>query len=140
MVGQLSLSSMFYVFELVGQLSLSSKGISHVIKSSWPYMLDNLLERSVKMYSIRLLSNRWIINIQIHQCPMRQYRTDDVSLNDTFLTFRNRPSKPSSLNQRHYSKVVLSETSKYDVRRKSTFLDSFLVKCNHNLLTLTTNN
>ena len=55
MVGQLSLSSMFYVFELVGKFSLSPKGISPVILSSWPYIFDNLLERSVKMYSIRPL-------------------------------------------------------------------------------------
>ena len=67
MVGQLSLSFMFYVFELVGQLSLSPKGISHVIKSSWPPMFDNLLERSVKTYSIRPLRDRWIINLQCHQ-------------------------------------------------------------------------
>ena len=47
MVGQLSLSSMFYVFELVGQLSLLPQGISPSIKSSWTYMIDNILERSV---------------------------------------------------------------------------------------------
>ena len=46
---------MFYVFELVGKFSLSPKGISPVILSSWPYIFDNLLERSVKMYSIRPL-------------------------------------------------------------------------------------
>ena len=55
MVGQLSLSSIFYVFELVGQLSLSPKGRSPVIKSSWASMFDNLLDRSVKMYSIKPL-------------------------------------------------------------------------------------
>ena len=66
-VGQFSLSSTFYVFELVGQLSLSPKGISHVIKSSWLSMFDNLLEMSVKMYSTRPLSDCWIINLQCHQ-------------------------------------------------------------------------
>ena len=55
MFAQLSLSSMFYVFVLVGQLSLSPKGIGPVIRSNWPSMFDNLLERSVKMYSIRSL-------------------------------------------------------------------------------------
>ena len=55
MVGQLSLSSMFRVFDLVWQLSLSPKGISPVIKSSWTSMFNNLLERSVKIYSIRPL-------------------------------------------------------------------------------------
>ena len=49
------------------------------------------------------LSNRWITNLQCHQWPLRQYRTNDVSLHDTFLPFRNRPSKPVSLNQRRYS-------------------------------------
>ena len=41
----------FLFFEMVGQLSLSPKGM---IKSSWLSMFDNLLERSIKMRSISI--------------------------------------------------------------------------------------
>ena len=67
------------------------------------------------------LSNRWITNLQFHQWPLHQFRTNDVGLHDTFLPFQDRLSKPVSLNQRRYLNVVLSKTNKYAVRRKSVF-------------------
>ena len=68
----------------------------------------------------QLLSNRYIPNLRFHQWPLRQYWTNNVSLHNTFLPFRNRPSKPVILNQRLYSNVVLAE-EKNAVRRSSTF-------------------
>ena len=69
----------------------------------------------------QLLSNLWITYLQCQKLPLRQYQTNNVSLHHTFLPFRNRPSKPVSLNQRSHWNVVLSETKKYVIRRRSTF-------------------